>query len=221
MPLLDGNGIWISNEAPATHGGAALILDRDGVLVREAHYLSRAEDTHLEQGAVELIRWAHEHDMAVATVTNQSGIARGLFGWEAFESVEREISRRLAEQGVAIDLTIACPFHPEYTQDYGQTHARWRKPGAAMIELAASLLGFDPKASWMIGDKASDIGAARNAGLAGAILVLTGHGLKEREDAFALEAADFPVSEARDLGEALVHLRGIFPASNASRRKTQ
>lgn len=222
VPMYREYGIWVSNNAPLTQrSGAALLLDRDGVLVREAHYLARAEDVHLERGAVELIQWAHDHSMAVATITNQSGIARGLFDWKAFEAVEAEIARQLAEQGVALDLTIACPFHPEHTADYDEVHARWRKPGPAMIELAAERLGFDTKMSWMIGDAESDIGAARNAGLAGAIHVLTGHGTKEREKALALTTDNFRVLPARDLVEALVHLRMLLPDTEAHQRGTR
>src|SRR3546814_14073053 len=130
------HGIWISNAAPlAQRGGAALLLDRDGVLVRETHYLARPQDVHLERGAVELIRWVHGRGMTVATITNPSGIARGLFDWNAFEAVEHEIARQLAEQGVSLDLTIACPFHPEHTQHYGQAQARLLTPGPAILEL--------------------------------------------------------------------------------------
>lgn len=222
MPMHREHGIWISNAAPlAQRGGAALLLDRDGVLVREAHYLARPQDVHLERGAVELIRWVHGRGMTVATITNQSGIARGLFDWNAFEAVEHEIARRFAEQGVSLDLTIACPFHPEHTQGYGEAHARWRKPGPAMIELAAERLGFDAQMSWMIGDTASDVGAARNAGLAGAIHVLTGHGAKERERALSLATDNFRVLAARDLDDALMHLRTLFPHTETSPHKTK
>ena len=222
MPMHREHGIWISSTTPlAQRGGAALLLDRDGVLVREAHYLARPQDVYLERGAVELIQWAHGRGMAVATITNQSGIARGLFDWNAFEAVEREIARQLAERGVSLDLTVACPFHPEHTEGYSEAHARWRKPGPAMIELAAERLGFDAQMSWMIGDTASDIGAARNAGLMGAIHVLTGHGDKERAGALALATERFRVLAARDLDEALALFHELFPDVETSLRETQ
>jgi D-glycero-D-manno-heptose 1,7-bisphosphate phosphatase len=215
MSLHIENGVWVSTAAPVLRrGGPAILLDRDGVLVREAHYLARPQDVHLERGATELIAWAHERGMAVATITNQSGIARGLFDWGAFEAVEREIGRQLAERGVAIDLTVACPFHPEHTPGYDDTHDRWRKPGSAMIELAADMLGFDVRSSWMIGDTAGDMRAARNAGLAGAIHVLTGHGAKERTEALEVATKEFRILAARDLDEALILLRAFFPAGD-------
>lgn len=220
MAKLINDGIWLSNGSPvARSGDAALVLDRDGVLVREVNYLSRPQDVQLECGAAELIQWAHERDLAVVVVTNQSGVARGFFDWNAFEAVDREITHQLAERGVAIDLTIACPFHPNFTPDYNEAHSRWRKPGPAMIELAADLLGFSKNASWMIGDKKSDVGAARNAGLAGAVHVLTGHGSKERENTIAMEEEGFRVVAAQDLDDALIHLREIFAATGLNKRK--
>lgn len=201
--MLLTNGIWLSTETPPRHGGtAALVLDRDGVLIEEVDYISRPEDVRLEAGAVDLLVWARARKFSIVTVTNQSGIARGRFGWSNFEAVERELARQLAMHGLALDLTLACPFHPDHTPGYGPSEAHWRKPGAGMIELAATMLGFDPPQSWMIGDKASDVGAARNAALAGAVHVLSGHGREERDEALKYAEAGFRVFTARDLAEA-------------------
>lgn len=204
-PLPDG--IWISSENPTRReGAAALFLDRDGVIVREVDYLSRPEDVVLERGAAKLIGWAHAQGLAVAAVTNQAGIARGRFGWPDFEAVEAEIARQLRAAGVALDLIVACAYHPDHTDGYDDAHARWRKPGPAMIELAAEKLGIDRSRSFMIGDKASDVEAARNAGLVGAIHVLTGHGREEREAAMTLARPGFEVIAAADPEEALALL---------------
>ena len=205
--MLLENGIWISDPAPPQHGGPAVFLDRDGVIVREVNYLSRPEDVALEAGIVELIAWAHGRGIAVAAVTNQSGIARGRFGWVEYEAVEAEVERQLAARGVALDLVIACAFHEDHTDGFAEEHARWRKPGPAMLELGARKLGGDLGASIMIGDKASDIEAARNAGLARAIHVLTGHGEKERTAALNLARPGFTVHAAADLHEALALLK--------------
>ncbi|MEN6543911.1 HAD-IIIA family hydrolase [Parvibaculum sp.] len=205
--MLLENGVWISDPAPARHGGPALFLDRDGVIVHEVNYLSRPEDVALETGIGDLIDWVHARGIAVAAVTNQSGIARGRFGWTEFEAVEAEVARQLAERGVALDLVIACAFHEDHTEGFGAEHARWRKPGPAMLELAAAKLGCDLRKSVMIGDKASDVEAARNAGLAHAIHVLTGHGEKERPAAMQLARPGFTVHAAADLREALAILK--------------
>lgn len=207
--MMLADGLWISTDTPTRRDGApALFLDRDGVIVKEVHYLADPRDVALETGAAELIAWAHARGLAVATITNQAGIARGRFGWSDFEAVEAEIARRLALAGVAIDLTVACAFHPEHTPGYDATHAGWRKPGPRMIELAAEKLGVARARSMMIGDKASDIEAARNAGLAGAVHVLTGHGADERAAAVALARPGFAVLATADPAEALALLKG-------------
>lgn len=213
--MLLENGIWISTDTPKTQGKKpALFLDRDGVVVKEAHYLSRVEDVALEHGAVELLRWARENGHAIIVVTNQSGIARGLFDWATFETVDREINRQLEERGVGIDLTLACAFHKDHTPGYGEAHARWRKPGPAMLELGAAMTKADIDTSWMVGDRVSDIGAARNAGLAGAVHVATGHGAEASAAALAMATSDFSVLTARDPMEAYQLLRGVWPSSS-------
>ena len=200
--------IWISNEHPRRRDGApALFLDRDGVIVEEVNYLGDPKDVVLEKGAPELIAWARAQGIAVAAITNQAGIARGRFGWPDFHAVEAEIERRLGAAGAMLDLVVACPYHPNHTDGYGESHAGWRKPGPRMIELAAERLGADLARSFMIGDKASDIEAARNAGLAGAIHLMTGHGAEERDASLALARPGFEVLAAADLVEALVLLR--------------
>lgn len=198
-------GVWLSVRrapAPGAQRRPGLFLDRDGVLVEEVHYLSRPEDARLSPGAVELLRAAHARGVPVAVATNQSGIDRGYFDWEAYRSVEAEIDRLLAAEGVWLDAVAACPFHADHTPCYAAGHAAWRKPGPKMIELLAETLAVDPGASWMIGDKASDAAAARAAGLAGAVHLLTGHGRDHAARAAALATAGFPVHVAADLEQA-------------------
>ncbi len=205
------NGVWVSEPATErTVGHPALLLDRDGVLVREVNYLSRRADVQVEPGAAGLIRFAHSLNMAAVVVTNQSGIARGLFDWAAYEEVHDEMTRQLAAEGVRIDFAIACPFHPNFTLGYNEDMARWRKPGPAMIDHATARLSFDKARSWMIGDSAHDMEAAKRAGLAGGIHVLSGHGAAHRTEAMALSDATFSVRPARDATDAVTVLRDIF-----------
>lgn len=191
-------------------GRPALYLDRDGVVVAERHYLASPEEVMLEAGAGELMQWAREAQLALVCPTNQSGMARGLISLEALEAVEAEIARQLAKQDAGFDLVIACPFHPDFTPGYGEKEARWRKPGPAMLELAEKMMEIDLAASWLVGDKASDIEAARNAGLKGAVHVLTGHGKAHREKAMSLATKTFSVLPARDLRNTLTLLRDRF-----------
>jgi D-glycero-D-manno-heptose 1,7-bisphosphate phosphatase len=180
-----------------------LLLDRDGVLVREVNYLHRRQDVEIAPGAAALLRWAAQMGLPVAVVTNQAGVARGIFGWDEFRAVQDEITARLADDGVGVDLTIACPFHPDHTQGWSAAHAHWRKPGPGMLQQAANLLNLDLGRSWMVGDNESDIAAAKAAGLAGAVHVLTGHGAAFRDGARALANANFAVLCAAGLEEAL------------------
>ncbi len=207
------DGIWISAHAgvrgPARPG---LFLDRDGVIVKEVNYLSRKEDVVLENGACELLAWARAAGLPVAVVTNQAGIARQYYDWQAFETVQEEITRQLAAKNCAVDLTIACPFHPEYTPDYSDRHDYWRKPSQGMLVHAAEILGVDLSRSWLIGDNASDSGAAKAAGLPGALHVLTGHGAETREAARNYADETFQVIAVDDLWQARAFLQAVLVA---------
>jgi len=203
--------IWLSTATPPRRQGApGLFLDRDGVLVKEVNYLKNKEDVALERGAAEIIAWGRAKGLGLVCVTNQSGIARGLISWAEFEAVEMEIARQLREKEVALDLTLACPFHPDFTEGYGPGLDRWRKPGPAMIEHAGELMGLDLAKSWLVGDKAADIEAAKRAGLKGAVIVATGYGAEEREAAMAQEGEGFTVLTAVTLDEARTLLETAF-----------
>lgn len=204
-------GIWVSTDGSRLQGGdAGLFLDRDGVVVDEAGYLRRAQDVHIAKGAAELIAWANGLGIPVVVVSNQSGIARGLFGWPDHEGVEREMARMLALRGARIDLSLACPFHPDFTHGYSAEHAQWRKPGRGMLLHASGLLGLNLPRSWMIGDKASDVEAARSAGLPACIHILTGHGPEERDRAVTLASPTFQVLTADDMEAAIEVLKARF-----------
>ena len=203
--------IWLSTATPPRRQGVpGLFLDRDGVLVKEVNYLKNKEDVALEAGAAEIISWARAKGLGLVCVTNQSGIARGRISWAEFEAVETEIARQLRERDVTLDLTIACPFHPDFTKGYGPELDRWRKPGPAMIEHGAALMGLDLAKSWLVGDKAADIKAAKRAGLRGAVIVATGYGAEDREAAMAQETEGFTVLSATTLDEARELLEGAF-----------
>ncbi len=171
-PPIVAPGIWSEiRSRPSTSPRPGLFLDRDGVVVHDTNFLADPKDVELLPGAAELIAEANRRAVPVAIVTNQSGIARGLFGWAEFADVEREIARRLSLAGASIGAVLACPFHPEFTANYGAVESHWRKPGPGLVLAAAGLLNIDAGRSWLVGDRARDIEAARNAGLAGAIFV--------------------------------------------------
>ena len=208
---LTADGIWlrVAGAVPAA-ARPGLFLDRDGVIVEDTGYLSSPSAVRLIRGAAALVRRANEAGIAVAVVTNQSGIARGLYGWDEFAAVEAEIGRQLGTDGAAIDGVCACPFHPEFGGSDPERTARWRKPGPGMIEALAAALRIDRRRAWMIGDKASDIEAARNAGLAGAVICLTGDERSARDRSLRLDSANFAVREATELNRIPAILPELF-----------
>lgn len=201
-------GIWVRLAgAPRPERCNALFLDRDGVIVDDTGYLCRPAAVRLIPGVDGLIRSANGCGIPVVVVTNQSGIARGLFGWEEFAAVEAEIAHRLEQAGAYLDAVVACPFHPDFTADYARLYDGWRKPAPGMINLAAERLNIHKERSWLIGDHATDIAAAQAAGLAGAVHLLTGHGPRHREEARALHGAGFTVEACDAPGDALAILK--------------
>lgn len=154
----------------------AVFLDRDGVLIAEVEYLSDVSQVRLIPGAAAAVRRLNDAGLAVVVITNQSGVARGHFPESRVREVHRHIAELLlAEAGASIDRFDYSPFHPtegvgEYRRD---TDCRKPKPG--MLLRGATALGLDLSASWMVGDRRSDLEAGAAAGCR-TILVRTGYG---------------------------------------------
>jgi histidinol-phosphate phosphatase family protein len=102
---------------------------------------------------------------ALVVVTNQAGVARGLYDEAAVEAVHRRLAGLLAGAGVRLDAVLHCPHHPEGTVPGFTRACRCRKPGPGMLEDAAERLGLDLAASWLIGNHPADVGAAVAAGV--------------------------------------------------------
>lgn len=168
---------------------AALFLDRDGTIVEEVGHLRRAADVRLIEGAAEAIATANALAIPVIVVTNQSGIARGLFDWADFAAVEDRIAAALAARGAHLDAVLACPHHRGGRAPYDTSDHPARKPNPGLLLRAAASLALDLGNSWIIGDRAGDILAGRNAGLAGGVHVTTGWGNQPGEREAALAAA--------------------------------
>ena len=143
----------------------AVFLDRDGTLVEEVPYLHEPALLRLVPGAPASLRRLAAAGFALAVVTNQAGIARGYYGEDAVERVHRRLRELLAAGGVALDGIWYCPHHPDGVVAELARACRCRKPGPGMLEAAAAELGVDLGASYLIGNHASDVGAARAAGV--------------------------------------------------------
>jgi D-glycero-D-manno-heptose 1,7-bisphosphate phosphatase len=142
----------------------AVFLDRDGTLVEEVPYLHDPGRVALLPGVAALGGLAAA-GYALVVVTNQAGVARGLYDEAAVEAVHRRLAELLAGIGVRLDAVLHCPHHPEGTVPGYARACRCRKPGPGMLEAAAGRLGLDLPASWLIGNHPSDVGAAQAAGV--------------------------------------------------------
>lgn len=151
-----GDGQTGAHRVPGTvRGRRALFADRDGTLIRDAHYLRDPAQVELLPGAAPFLRAFAEAGWALVVVTNQSGIAQGLVREEDYRAVKARFEALLAEQGVTLTLTKHCPHHPDVTGP-----CRCRKPGTLMYEEAAAALGLDLAASVYVGDRWRDVAPA-------------------------------------------------------------
>jgi D-glycero-D-manno-heptose 1,7-bisphosphate phosphatase len=200
---LDIDGVWCELCPDCCRGAPALFLDRDGVVVEEVDYLHRVADIHICPDAGAVISAANANAIPVVLVTNQAGIGRGYYGWSEFLAVQQAIQAALATAGAHFDAVYACPHHRDGKGEFAHPDHPARKPNPGMLQRAAAALDIDLKRSWLVGDRAVDVEAAKRAGLAGALHVLTGYGRVERTSALALSSPHFEVRGAASIAGAL------------------
>jgi D-glycero-D-manno-heptose 1,7-bisphosphate phosphatase len=201
---LNSEGVWCQILTWPARGRPALFLDRDGAVVEECEYLCRVEDIFMIPGAAQVIAAANKGGIPVVVVTNQAGIGRGYYGWTEFKTVQDTIAASLAAEGARIDAVYACAHHPEAQGSFSHPDHPARKPNPGMLLQAASDLAVDLKKSWLVGDKAIDVEAAKRAGIAGALQVATGHGETERRLVTNLASSTFEVRFGRSIADAMM-----------------
>lgn len=153
---------------PPTPLRPAVFLDRDGVLIVDSGYPHLDEHLVLIPGAAEAVRRLNALGYLVVIVTNQSGVARGLFTEERMHAFNDLLVSRLADGGGMIGAVYACPFHREAVDPtYRHPDHPDRKPNPGMILRAMAEHEIDPARAFLIGDRDSDIEAARRAGIPG------------------------------------------------------
>jgi D-glycero-D-manno-heptose 1,7-bisphosphate phosphatase len=145
-----------------------VLLDRDGTLIVEKHYLSDPEQVELIEGAADGLRRLAARGLGLVVVSNQSGIGRGFFDTTRLAEIHERLLRELRAEGVALDGIFVCPHHPD-------ERCACRKPRTGLALRAAAELGFDPARAFVVGDMASDVALGRALG-ATTLLVRTGHG---------------------------------------------
>ena len=157
----------------------AVFLDRDGVLNQEVGYIRQVEDLQLIPGVAQAVRQLNDRGIFCCLVSNQAGPARGYYPTSHVEALHDRLTLLLYQEAEAhLDALYYCPYlsAPEGGVDPDYTRwTTWRKPNTGMLVAAAWDHDLDLSRSFMVGDKATDVDLAHNAGCCG-ILVQTGYG---------------------------------------------
>lgn len=213
-PHVGDDDIWVQvvNRAPGPLPRPALFLDRDGVIVEEVPYLHRIIDARLRPGVVAAVAAANAQAIPVVVVTNQGGIALGKYGWDAFAELQDWIWDQFAAKDAFVNALLACPHHPEGKGLLRASDHPDRKPNPGMLRRARDLLPIDMGRSWMVGDRDVDVIAAKKAGLAGAVHLLSGNPRSgdSRRAALALAGPEFQVVPCDDESALLATLAPLL-----------
>jgi D-glycero-D-manno-heptose 1,7-bisphosphate phosphatase len=156
----------------------AVFLDRDGTLLEEAGYLDRLERLVFFPYTIDAVRLLNRAGFAVVVVTNQAGIARGIFKESFVAEAHRHVAERLAAGGARVDGFYYCPHHPEAVVEAFRRDCDCRKPKPGMLTRAAADLGLALDRSFVVGDRWHDLEAGQRVG-ARTLLVRTGYGRTE------------------------------------------
>ncbi|MDX8443114.1 D-glycero-alpha-D-manno-heptose-1,7-bisphosphate 7-phosphatase [Mesorhizobium australafricanum] len=160
-------GLWVERTSTTNFpaGRPALFLDRDGTINVDTGYPDDPAAMVLRDGIAPVIEAANQYGIPVVVVTNQSGIARGYFGWDAFARVNGRVLDLLGERNAFVDMVLACAYHEAGRGALAVADHPMRKPNPGMLLEAGRRLGLDLKRSLIVGDKPADMQAGQRAGL--------------------------------------------------------
>ncbi|MCG2717283.1 MAG: D-glycero-beta-D-manno-heptose 1,7-bisphosphate 7-phosphatase [Nanoarchaeota archaeon] len=151
----------------------AIFIDRDGVINKDlGGYISRPEDFKFIEGVIEALKNLNQMEFKLIVITNQGGIAKGEYTEQDLESVHKKMVSLLENEGIRLTGIYYCPHHTSDNCDC-------RKPRTGMIEKAVKEHNIDPKKSFFIGDKTTDIQAGKDMGCM-TFLVKTGYGGRDK-----------------------------------------
>ncbi len=153
----------------------AVFLDRDGVLTEEKGYIDSVEKLNIFPYAAECVRKIHEKGYYAIVVTNQSGVARGLFGEDDLRKMNAYLMRK-----TKADAVYYCPHHPAGRVEKYKMQCSCRKPETGLFQAACREFAIDLAGSYMVGDRAGDILAGQNMGIR-TVLLESGYGSKNLE----------------------------------------
>ncbi|MGD0581732.1 MAG: HAD family hydrolase [Bacteroidales bacterium] len=153
----------------------AIFLDRDGVINRKgrSYYIFREEEFIFNKGVTEALNYFISKGYLLIIITNQGGIAKGIFNVAQLEKLHRFMLKKLEDSNITITEIFYCPHHPDISD------CKCRKPGSLMFEKAIRKYNIDPRSSFMIGDSDIDIIAAEKAGIRGIKLPVNGNIMTE------------------------------------------
>ncbi len=164
----------------------AVFLDRDGTLLEEGNYVDRLDRLTFFPYSIDAVRALNAAALAVVVVTNQSGVARGMYGEDFVRESHRYIDEKLRAGGARVDGYYYCPHHPEGSVEAFRVDCECRKPKPGQLRQAALDLQLDLTRSFLVGDRWKDIEAGEAVGARG-ILVRTGYG---RESAATVQSGN-------------------------------
>ncbi|MGA7510416.1 MAG: D-glycero-beta-D-manno-heptose 1,7-bisphosphate 7-phosphatase [Erwinia billingiae] len=173
----------------------AIFLDRDGTMNEDHGYVHEIDNFQFIDGAIEAMQELKKMGYALVMVTNQSGIARGIFSEDTFMQLTEWMDWSLADRDVDLDGIYFCPHHPEGVIEEYRQQCDCRKPEPGMLLSAQKELNIDMAASYMVGDKIDDMLAGKAAGVGIKVLVRSGKPITEEGE----KAADWVINSLADL----------------------
>ena len=158
-----------------TDQSKAIFLDRDGVINKEVSHLSDPKNFEFIEGSIEALKILKQKSFLLIVITNQAGIARGIFTEETLIAIHDKMNNILSKKDIQLDDIYYCPHHPEFTGS-----CDCRKPNPGMILKAKLKYNIDLTNSFMVGDTLNDIQTGITAKCK-TVLVLTGYGMEEQK----------------------------------------
>lgn len=172
----------------------AVFLDRDGVLTREKSYVTSVKELEIFPYTAECVRQMHQKGYYAIVITNQSGVARGLFSEDDLAEMNDYL---LAETGV--DAIYYCPHHPNGKIEKYKRECDCRKPATGLLEAAERDFDIDMSMSWLVGDRAGDILTGKSVGVR-TVLLESGYGTAGLEEEVE---PNYILNDLRDVVEIL------------------
>jgi D-glycero-D-manno-heptose 1,7-bisphosphate phosphatase len=187
--------IWI--KTPQRQSRRFLLLDRDGVINEDRpDYVKHRREFHFYPEALEALRWLRKQQVPVVIISNQSGLNRGIIAWEDFWDIHTWMLRGILDSGGDVLGACYCPHRPE-------EGCSCRKPSPGMIKAASEIFQFSPPETVFIGDRDSDMLAAKRAGCPGLILDRSGQSIA---NALPVPGFDLAPQTCRSLTDAVLGL---------------